>query len=112
MRILHVIAGAKEGGAESIMVDSVQALAEAGVDQFVVTRGHNLARLASFSDAGVPFTIASFDKVWRDPTKDAIRSAANEFKPDVIHYWMGRAGTFALRSYRARNLAWYGGYYK
>ena len=112
MRILHVIAGAKEGGAESIMVDSVQALAEAGVDQFVVSRGHNLARLASFAEAGVPYAVASFDKVWRDPTKDAIRAAAHEFKPDVIHHWMGRAGTFALRSQRARNLAWYGGYYK
>lgn len=112
MRILHVIAGAKEGGAESIMVDSVQALAEAGVDQFVVSRGHNLGRLAAFAEAGVPYAVASFDKVWRDPTKDAIRAATDEFKPDVIHHWMGRAGTFALRAQRARNLAWYGGYYK
>ena len=112
MRILHVIAGAREGGAESIMVDSVQALAEAGVAQFVVSRGHNPARLASFADAGVPFTVASFDKVWREPTKAAIKQAAAEFKPAVIHYWMGRAGTFAPSSWRQRNLGWYGGYYK
>ena len=112
MRILHVIAGAKEGGAESIMVDSVQALAEAGLAQHVVSRGHNPARLAAFEAAEVPYTVASFDKVWRDPTKEAIAEAAASFKPDVIHHWMGRAGTFALKRFHERNLAWYGGYYK
>jgi len=43
MRVLHVIAGAKEGGAESIMLDAALALAEAGVLQHVVTRDHNEA---------------------------------------------------------------------
>jgi glycosyltransferase involved in cell wall biosynthesis len=35
-----------------------------------------------------------------------------EFKPDVAEYWMGRAGEFAPASFRARSIAWYGGYYK
>lgn len=112
MRILHVIAGAKEGGAESIMLDAVVALAEAGVTQHVITRGHNEARLTAIANAGVPYTIASFDKLWREPTKSAIKQVAEEFQPDVIHYWMGRAGTFAPKSWRARSVGWYGGYYK
>lgn len=112
MRILHVIAGAKDGGAESIMLDAAIALAEAGVAQQVVTRDHNEARLKALADAGVPVTIAKFDKLWREPTKTAIRDAAEAFKPDVIHYWMGRAGTFAPKRYRERSVGWYGGYYK
>ena len=42
---MHIIAGAKEGGAESIMLDAALALARAGVPQHVVTRSHNEARL-------------------------------------------------------------------
>jgi glycosyltransferase involved in cell wall biosynthesis len=112
MRILHVIAGAKEGGAESIMLDAALALAEAGVSQHVVTREHNPARLEALARAGVPVTIASFDKLWREPTKAVIRQTIESFKPDVIHYWMGRAGTFAPKQWRSRSVGWYGGYYK
>ena len=112
MRVLHVMAGAKEGGAESIMVDAVVALAEAGVAQHAIVRGDNKERLNVIEQAGVPLTVASFDKVWREPTKGAIRDVAEKFKPDVIHYWMGRAGTFAPKRYRERNVGWYGGYYK
>ncbi|MGE0597395.1 MAG: glycosyltransferase [Hyphomonadaceae bacterium] len=112
MRILQVMAGAKEGGAESIMLDAVLALAEAGIEQHVVTRGENENRLAALRDAGVPYTAAKFDKVWREPTKTIIRDAAEKFQPDVLHYWMGRAGTFAPKKYRDRSVGWYGGYYK
>ena len=38
MRVLHVMAGAEEGGAENIMLESALALAGAGVAQAVVTR--------------------------------------------------------------------------
>ncbi len=112
MRVLHVIAGAKEGGAESIMLDAALALAEAGVTQHVITRDHNENRVAALTQAGVPVTIAKFDKLWREPTKQAIKEVAEEFQPDVIHYWMGRAGTFAPKKYRERSVGWYGGYYK
>jgi glycosyltransferase involved in cell wall biosynthesis len=112
VRILHLIAGAKEGGAEYHMLENVLALAEAGVEQHVITRDHNQWRLERFRGAGVPYTIANFDKVLREPTKLVIRDTADSFKPDVLHHWMGRAGTFALKRSRERNLGWYGGYYK
>jgi glycosyltransferase involved in cell wall biosynthesis len=112
MRVLHVIAGAKEGGAESIMADAVIALADAGVPQHVVTRGHNRDRLALFARARVPVSIASFNRLWPWPTKTAIARAIDGFKPDVIHYWMGRAGSFAPAAWRERSVGWYGGYYK
>ncbi|WP_395646217.1 glycosyltransferase [Terricaulis sp.] len=111
MRVLHVIAGAKGGGAEQMMLDAVTALAEAGVAQHVVTRGHNRARLDALAQARVPFTIAEFDKRAREPTRQAIRAAADSFRPDVVHYWMGRAAFFAPKQHREINLGWYGGYY-
>ncbi len=112
MRVLHVMAGAREGGAETMMLDGVLALAEAGVTQHVITRADDEQRLHSLSAAGVPLSIASFDKFWRAPTQSRIVRTIETFEPDVIHYWMGRAGTFAPRRWRDRNLAWYGGYYK
>lgn len=112
MRILHVMAGAEAGGAESIMLDAAIALAEAGVSQHVVTRDNSTDRLAALRQADVPVSLASFDKLWREPTRRTIQRTAEQFSPDVIHYWMGRAGTFAPKAYRSRSLGWYGGYYK
>ena len=112
MRVLHVMAGAKEGGAENIMLESVLALAEAGLEQHVVTRPENTFRLEAFRQAGIGCTTASFNNLWPYPTRSALRAVATEFQPDVIEYWMGRAGQFAMSEYKARSVAWYGGYYK
>ncbi len=112
MRVLHVMAGARDGGAESIMRDAVVALAEAGVAQHVVTRPDNEGRVRELEACGASVTLADFNPLLRGPTSNAIRSALETFKPDVSHYWMGRAGTFAPRKTRARNVGWYGGYYK
>jgi glycosyltransferase involved in cell wall biosynthesis len=112
IRVLHVIAGAKGGGAEQIMLDAASALAEAGVAQHVVTRGHNRSRIEALDAARVSFTMADFDKDSREPTKAAIRSATHAFKPDVTHYWMGRAASFAPKQFRETSIGWYGGYYK
>jgi glycosyltransferase involved in cell wall biosynthesis len=112
MRVMHVMAGAKEGGAENIMLESVLALAEAGVEQAVVTRPDNEFRLSKFNAAGVRVATAGFSKLWPFPTRAAIARMIREFKPDVAEYWMGRAGEFAPASFRNRSVAWYGGYYK
>lgn len=112
MRILHVMAGAKEGGAETMMVDAALALAQAGVEQAAVVRPDSAVRLERLQGAGVRVRTASFDRFWREPTAAAIRKSVAALRPDVIHHWMGRAGSFALREQRARNLGWYGGYYK
>ena len=111
MRVLHVMAGADAGGAETMMLDGVLALAEAGVAQHVVTRGAP-DRIAAMRAAGVPVDEARFDKIFRLPTTLKIESAIARFKPDVLHYWMGRAGMFAPAAQRDRSLGWYGGYYK
>ncbi len=111
MRVLHVMAGADAGGAETMMLDGTLALAEAGVAQHVITRAAP-DRIAALRATGVPVDEASFDKIFRLPTMLKIKSAIARFEPDVLHYWMGRAGMFAPAAQRDRSLGWYGGYYK
>jgi glycosyltransferase involved in cell wall biosynthesis len=112
MRVLHVMAGAKEGGAETMMLDGALALAEAGVIQHVVTRPESPERLELLKAAGVEVSTSRFDRFWRGETSAKIRAAHDRLQPDVVHYWMGRAGEFAPRRWRAKSLGWYGGYYK
>lgn len=113
MRILHVMAGAAEGGAENIMLESVLALQERpDVEQFVVTRDNNAFRLEQFTAAGIETATAPFDRWLRFRTTSVLKKAVAEFKPDVIEYWMGRAGQFALAAHRDISIGWYGGYYK
>lgn len=106
------MAGAKEGGAENIMLESVLALADAGVAQAVVTRQENRFRTEQFQKAGIQVSWATFNKLFPFPTDGVIRRAIKGFAPDVIQYWMGRAGEFAPKAYRAKSIGWYGGYYK
>jgi glycosyltransferase involved in cell wall biosynthesis len=112
MRVLHVMAGAKEGGAENIMLESVLALAGAGVAQAVVTRPDNEFRLKKFRDAGIEVATADFGRWWPFATQGAISKMLRTFRPDVVEYWMGRAGQFAPAAWRSRSIGWYGGYYK
>ena len=112
-KVMHVMAGAAEGGAENIFLECVLALDDAGVAQHVVTRNNNSFRLEKFKERGIPVTIAGFNRYWPFPTRSAISSAVASFQPDIAEYWMGRAGTFAYSGANAPvNVGWYGGYYK
>ena len=112
MRVMHVMAGASQGGAENIMLESVLALAEGGLQQHVVTRPNNKFRLDQFKKAGISTDTASFNRALPWFTRRTLDKAIAQFKPDVIEYWMGRAGQFAPSKYKARSIGWYGGYYK
>ncbi|MEH6809176.1 MAG: glycosyltransferase [Hyphomonas oceanitis] len=112
MRVMHVMAGAAEGGAENIMLESVLALAETNLAQHVVTRPDNAFRIQKFREAGIGVDVAAFNNSWPFPTQRVIADAIKQFEPDVIEYWMGRAGQFAPKQYRTRSIGWYGGYYK
>ena len=112
MRVLHVMAGAAEGGAENIMLESVLALAEAGLNQHVVTRPNNAFRLEQYSKAGISTDLTSFNNAFPFPSRRVLHRAIAAFKPDIIEYWMGRAGQYAPSEYKKRSIGWYGGYYK
>lgn len=107
MRILHMMAGAKNGDSEAIMLDSVLALAEAGVAQHVVTRDDDAMRLRALSAANIPYSIADFDKFVRTPTAARLRAVARVFEPDVLHYWLARAAAFAEPKWREISVGWH-----
>jgi glycosyltransferase involved in cell wall biosynthesis len=111
MKLLHVMAGAPTGGAENIFLECVLALSEGGLSQAVVTRPNNAFRRDSLKARGIEVLHADFNPLFRRQTNCAIERAIAVQKPDLIQYWMGRAGTFAKPG-RAPQIGWYGGYYK
>src|SRR5262245_21916531 len=112
MKLLHVMAGAPTGGAENIFLEQVLALCDGGFDQAVVTRPNNEFRSHAFKARGILLRHAFFQRLpFAGRTERAIAETAQAFKPDLIQYWMGRAGTFARKG-RVPQIGWYGGYYK
>jgi len=109
MRILHIIAGAPTGGAETYAQDVIAALAERGIAQHVIGRPHPIAR-ARAEAAGVAFTRFDFslgDRLRRG----ALRRIAAQTGADLAHAWMARAADFIPRAMPCPVLGWCGGYY-
>ena len=52
MKILHVMAGAPEGGAETFFLEGALALADGDISQHVLTRPNNDFRLSEFGGKG------------------------------------------------------------
>ncbi len=113
MRVLHVMAGAKEGGAENIMLESVLALAEAGVEQAVVTRTDNQFRIRSSRRRASASRRRASTSSGRSPTRAAIatRDARVQAGRRASTGWAARASSRRPRS-GAKSIGWYGGYYK
>jgi len=111
MRILHVVAGAATGGAETFSLDAITALAERGIQQKVLCRPHRqtLSRLA---EASVPYETLAFRPAARlvgGPA--AIRRAATAWGADLVHAWMSRAASFVPAGMPCPVIGWMGGYY-
>ena len=111
MRILHVVAGAATGGAETFSLDAITALAERGTEQKVLCRPHRqtLARLA---EASMPYETLAFRPAARlvgGPA--AIRRAATAWSADLVHAWMSRAASFVPAGMPCPVIGWMGGYY-
>lgn len=111
MRILHIMAGASVGGAETFFVDAVKAIHELGYEQYVITRDNNDHKIKEITDLNIPLQKASFSTIFPWTTSGKIKKAVKDFRPDIIHNWMGRAGIFSVPG-KHKNIAWYGGYYK
>ena len=110
-RILHVVAGSGQGGAETYCLDMIKALHEAGIRQHVICRPH-AHYLEAFRQRGIPFDTLSFsvfEKFIRGPA--LIRKTVAAFRPDLVHAWMGRAASFIPRNISVPVLGWFGGYY-
>lgn len=89
MNVLHVMAGAKEGGAETAFVDFCIAQH---------THGHNVMaacrpakRNERLKQAGIALTELPFGGVFDFTTRVALRRLIRTAKPDFVVTWMARA---------------------
>lgn len=110
MRVLHAIAGAEFGGAETIAQDTIAALAEAGIEQHVVTRPWPIAteRFAAMRVPVTPFGFSRLDS-WR--RGGFLKWEAEKFRADIVHAWMSRAASFVPADLPCPAIGWFGGYY-
>jgi glycosyltransferase involved in cell wall biosynthesis len=109
LRILHAIAGAEFGGAETIAQDQIVALAEAGVEQQVVARPWSIA-VERFAKAGVPLTPFGFSRLDR-LRGGFLKRQAETFRADIVQTWMSRAASFVPADLVCPAAGWFGGYY-
>lgn len=94
MRVLHVIAGGRNGGAERFFIDLVAALARKGVAQHAVTRNYP-HRLSVLNDAGCGVSIARLGGPFDVFSARTARQAEKAFGPDVVLAWMSRGAKYA-----------------
>jgi glycosyltransferase involved in cell wall biosynthesis len=110
MKVLHIIAGAGRGGAETFCLDAVKALHDNDVEQVMVGRPHQYYR-AAMKDLGIRHYQMSFNpllKIWQRAQIDKI---IQDEKPDLIHAWMNRGASFTPKQRDIPVLGWFGGYY-
>ncbi len=111
MKILHVIAGAKMGGAETFAQDAILSLHARGVAQRVVTRPHEAA-LRRYGAAGIgvrPLRFSLADRLLGGGA--AIRAEAEALPADLVHAWMSRATGMIPARMPCPVIGWFGDYY-
>lgn len=117
MKILHVMAGAEFGGAETAFVDICLAMHESGSNILIVTRANDL-RVRKLRDAGITVHTLPFGGKIDIYTKWKLTKIIKSFKPDIIQCWMSRAPTKVPRWNEKMGIKAYsivarmGGYYK
>ena len=80
MKILHIIAGSEQGGAESCAVDTIRALHAAGIKQTIICRPHP-AFLKLVKDCSIDHHILSFNRALKWLQKAKIDSIVKKEKP-------------------------------
>ena len=116
MRILHVMAGGKHGGAETACVDMCIAMREAGQDVAIATRPNDL-RVSRLEKAGVKVYTMRFGGLFDLASAAKLKNAIKDFKPDIVQGWMSRGSSYIPRWQPSMSIPAYktvsrlGGYY-
>ncbi len=109
MRVLQIMAGNGNGGAELYSTDIMLSLHRAGLDQCVVMRP-TAPRFAELRDAGLRMA----PEVLRVPVRPwqrlKLRRLIARERPDIIHCWMRRAASLVPAHAAPAIIGWYGDY--
>ena len=109
MKILQVMGGHSDGGAEIFFIDALTALSNSNIEQYAIVNKRNKKGITKLKALNIPFSTVSFNKLFKWPSKFTISKVIKEFKPDIAHYWMGRACSFSIRGEHI-NIGWHSGY--
>ena len=108
-RLLQVMAGAPNGGAEVFFTRLAGALSEIGYPQKVVIR-QNRDRYRQLQENGVDVTEMGFGGRFDFLTTRKLKKLALDYQPDIVLTWMTRA-TQKMPSGNFKHVARLGGYY-
>lgn len=109
MRILHIMAGRGQGGAETYSTDVMLNLHKAGIDQCIIM-SRKAPRYAEMKQAGLRLAPWVLDIRFRPLQKLLTFLLVRREKPDIIHCWMRRAASLTPRHPKPV-IGWFGGYY-
>ena len=109
MKILQVMGGYSDGGAEIFYIDALAALSNSNIEQYAIVNKRNKKGITKLKALNIPFSTVSFNKLFKWPSKFTISKVIKEFKPDIANYWMGRACSFSIRGEHI-NIGWHSGY--
>lgn len=113
LKVLQVIAGGAQGGAEVAFVDTVLALHKAGLDQQVVVR-KNRAWTKPLKQAGLVVHELPFSGFLDFKTKNQLKKIIANYHPTIVQTWMTRATKVCPQKNAQLNfihVARLGGYY-
>ena len=110
MKVLHIIAGAEQGGAESCAVVTIRALHDAGIEQTLICRPHT-AFLTLVKDCAIDHHILSFKRLLKWTQKPRINAIIKIEQPELVHGWLNRAASFTTYQKTVTVLGWFVGYY-
>lgn len=110
MKILHLVAGAEQGGAETFCTDAIKSLHEEGIEQVVICRPHKRL-IKELDQRQIRHLPLSYNRLKKTHERKVINNEIKSFQPDVIHSWMSRASSFVPKGTDIPKLGWFGGYY-
>lgn len=106
MKVMQVMAGAAEGGAETAFEVTCIALKERGIEICAVLRPNNQGRIDRLKKAGIEVHTLPFGGAVDLYTPWKIRKIIASFKPAIVQTWMSRAARMTPAAGRS------GGYVK
>lgn len=110
MKILHVMAGQGQGGAETYSTDVMHSLHQSGIQQTIVM-SKKAPTTTGLQNAGLNVDTNVLAIPFRPLQRHRFKKLIAEERPDIVHAWMRRAASL-LTQPTPHAVAWFGGYYE